>query len=338
MVLAIRPFRRITAKAFRAAAVVLQKQDQRVVELPLPLDLGHDAADPLIHVVDHRRVDFHVAALPRLVFHLLPVVRLRRKLGRRIDQAGRFEPLQSLGANRREPLVVFSLVLGDVFRQGVHRPMCRRVSDVQKERLLGRLLGMFAEKRDRVVADRVGVVIRLRLVLRIVHRRDERIAPTQRRRVVETARAGDRAVELGKSPLHRPVVLRAFRASKPRHVPLARHVRPVAGRLERFGNRHHVAPQFALVARQVPVARHQPDTRLMLIHPRQQRSPRRAAAGRIVELRKPQSPPSQPIQIRSVDLPAITADVREAHVVRHDQDDVGRGFFFFCRSAVGRRS
>ena len=47
-----------------AAAVVLQEQDQRVVELAGPLQLRDDLADALVHAVDHRRVDFHARALP----------------------------------------------------------------------------------------------------------------------------------------------------------------------------------------------------------------------------------------------------------------------------------
>ena len=68
---------RIAAVAFGTSSVVLQKEDERVVQLALMFQLLDNATDTLVHRINHGRVDFHVASFPRLVLHLVPVVGLR---------------------------------------------------------------------------------------------------------------------------------------------------------------------------------------------------------------------------------------------------------------------
>ena len=62
------------------------------------------------------------------------------------------------------------------------------------------------------------------------------------------------------------------------------------------------------------------------------RRPRHPAHILAVEIGEPQSPGGQPINVGSLDLASVAAEIRVAHVVGHDQDDVGRVF-----SSAGRR-
>ena len=47
------------------------------------------------------------------------------------------------------------------------------------------------------------------------------------------------------------------------------------------------------------------------------------AFGGVVELREPQTVFSQLVEIGGLNLPAVTTDVRVAHVIYHDQNKVG---------------
>ena len=55
---------------------------------------------------------------------------------------------------------------------------------------------------------------------------------------------------------------------------------------------------------------------------RHQCGTRRAAEGTVVELRESQTAFGQSVQIRRLDLAAVTAEVGVAQVIRHDHDDV----------------
>ena len=72
---AVRSIRFVASKTLRARAVVLQIKNQRVVQGALPLKFRHNAADALIHVIDHRRVHLHVTNIPFLVGRLFPFIR-----------------------------------------------------------------------------------------------------------------------------------------------------------------------------------------------------------------------------------------------------------------------
>ena len=47
------------------------------------------------------------------------------------------------------------------------------------------------------------------------------------------------------------------------------------------------------------------------------------AFGGVVELREPQTVFSQLVEIGGLDLPAVTTDIGIAHVVDHDENEVG---------------
>ena len=76
---------------------------------------------------------------------------------------------------------------------------------------------------------------------------------------------------------------------------------------------------------------------LMRIEPGDQRRPRRAAAGTVVELREPHAARRQRVEVRRRNLAAVAADVREAHVVDQHDDDVRPLGLLVRRAANARR-
>jgi hypothetical protein len=72
---------------------------------------------------------------------------------------------------------------------------------------------------------------------------------------------------------------------------------------------------------------HVPDTGLMGIETRQQTRAGRTASGGVVKLGEPQSIGCQFIQVRGMDFTSIAADIGKAHVVSHNNDDIGAILF-----------
>ena len=67
----------------------------------------------------------------------------------------------------------------------------------------------------------------------------------------------------------------------------------------------------------------------------EERCARRGALGVVIELREEHAFGSEPVDVGGLDFPAVTAQVRPAHVVGHDEDDVGTGRF---RGGVERKA
>ena len=309
---------------FGARAVVLEEENERVVELPLPFQLCHDTGDALVHAVHHCRIDLHATRLPRLVLHRHPILSLRRHLPVRAHQAELFRPCEPRRTKRPVAAVVFAAILHDVLRQRVHRPVRRGVGHIEEERLVGVLDGVLLQELHRVVGNRVGVIELLRPILRVVFRRDPAVAPAERGRIVEVSAALDRAVEFVEPALERPVVVRVIRRVLVfGDVPLAAHVGGVAGGFELLGDGWRVAAQVALVARQrAASAGHVTHAGLVRVEAGDQRRARRAAACRVIELREPQPIRGERIQRRRPNLAAVAAKVGEAHVIGEDDEDV----------------
>ena len=62
----------LPSHVFSTTPVVGEEQYQCVVQFPGFFQRLHDVADPLVHAVDHGRVDFHEGDLPFLVFRVFP--------------------------------------------------------------------------------------------------------------------------------------------------------------------------------------------------------------------------------------------------------------------------
>ena len=114
------------------AGAVLQIHNQRVVERAL-LELRHNLADAAVHVVDHRRVHFHVADVPFLLGAFS-----------QSDCGDSFRSLRinpsSLAANRGADLFESRRRIRPCSARylpaGMHRPMRRGMGHVEKHRFV----------------------------------------------------------------------------------------------------------------------------------------------------------------------------------------------------------
>ena len=319
--------RLVATEDFGTATVVLEEKDQRVVELVGVLESLDDASYSLIHVVDHGGVDFHAGSFPFLMLDFIPVADHGGGFPMVGKQLHFFEALDPVSAGGGVATVVFALVFGDVLRQGVHGPVRSGVGDVLKEGFVRVLLGVFPDIANRVVGDGVGVVPGiLGLIFRIVLRCDVAISAGEAVRIKEGSRPVDRSIEAVEAALQRPVrsvgVLQ-FIATIGSDMPLAGHVGAIACRFEGFRNGDAVAIQISAVTIKAVVAHHVTDSRLVRVEPCEQRGAGGAATTRIVELGESKPALSESVEMGSLNFPAIASNVGPAHVIRHDEDDVG---------------
>src|SRR3954454_138552 len=121
--------------------------------------------------------------------------------------------------------------------------------------------------------------------------------------------------------LHRPGVGRLGEAAG--DMPLAAEIARIIPALERFGDRHATLVQIAGIAFRTVAVGEDADAGLVRMQAGQQRGARRAAARGVVELRVTQPVRRKTIEVRRLDLAAVTANVRKAHVVVEDEQDVG---------------
>ena len=204
----------------------------------------------------------------------------------------------------------------------MHRPMSGGVGEIKKERLVPIRLGMILEETHRVVADRIGIVISLGLVLGVVNRGNELVFTAQGGWIIKTACPDDGPVEPVEPTLAGPVLLRSLGPDVAGDVPLARHVILVPGQAQSLGDGQNVAPDFPTIPGQLLVSGHQPDPGLVLVKAGEQRGPGRATTGGVVELGEAQAVLGKRIEVGGQDFPSEATDVRIAHVIREDQNDV----------------
>ena len=67
---------------------------------------------------------------------------------------------------------------------------------------------------------------------------------------------------------------------------------------------------------------HLADARLLVIQAGEQSGPCRTTAGSIVKLRVPDAVSREIIDVRRMRLASVTAEVRIAHIVGHDEDNI----------------
>ena len=141
-------------------AVVGQKHDQRVLFLADLLEFLEDPADPAVHVVDLRGVDFHPPLMPLAERHFQPgldpaVARHERPLRPNYPLAD--HPLVASLAELIPAHGVLALVSGDVFGSCMKRPVRGGVGHVEEERSVAG--GALGDVLHRMVADCVSVII-----------------------------------------------------------------------------------------------------------------------------------------------------------------------------------
>ncbi|OPZ07452.1 MAG: hypothetical protein BWZ10_02824 [candidate division BRC1 bacterium ADurb.BinA364] len=312
---------------FGAAAVVGEKQDQRVVEFSQGFEGCDQPPDIPVHSVDHRGVDRHFQIEGLLVRDAFPgriaLVARRQGAGFAIEQPQADHALVSLFAQPIPPAKVAPAIPGDVLGPGVQRIMRRVVGQIEKKGLL--LAAVFLQPLDGVVRESVGRVkvrvfwrIRLELLafdgpavlLRLHFARRLRLARPGVAGIPEIAGAVEQAEIPVESALDRQAV----------QMPFAGHQRAIAGRAERFGDCGAIAQGVR--------------ADLLGVEARQQRSACRIAFGVVVEAGEAHPALGQAVEVGGFDLAAVAAQVRKPHVIGHDQHDVGPRRRF---SAPGKR-
>ena len=287
----------------------------------------------------------HRAGVPfgrGIIFPFVVELALRKEIFLSGEDAQLFDPLVTLVADGLPADFVGVLILLDVLRQGMQRPVGRRVGEVEEEGLV--VLRIFVHIADGLLRKVVRHVIPFgdfAYGLFAFHEAE---------RVEIVHHAVNRAVELFESAVGRVVdfvgeLLVVNMVGQPfalvgaqgrlGDVPLSDHARVITRFAERLGDRHGVLRQRAAVSRQVVVEGHPADAGLMLVKTREQRRAGRAAAARIVESVETQAFGCQPVEVRGVDFTSVAADVRKTQVVGQDYDHIGpRVLFGFGRTLL----
>ena len=107
------------------------------------------------------------------------------------------------------------------------------------------------------------------------------------------------------------------------HVPLPGHGGEVAGPVQDLRDGVALFVEPPTVAGHALVRSHPAHPGLVGVEAGQERGPRGTAAARVIELGESGPPGRKGIEVRGGNLTSITADVREPHVIHHDEDDVG---------------
>ena len=183
------------------------------------------------------------------------------------------------------------------------------------------LSAVLVDELHGVVGDGVGVVEAL-VLDRLLG--DVGVVESEGLGRVEVPRSGDGAEEAVETTLARPVVfvLLVLHARLVGDVPFAGHVGGVAVELEGLGQGDALFIEVAAVARLFPIGLHASHARLVRVETGEQGGAGGTAAGTVVELGEDDALLSHAVERRRLDLGAEATDVREAHVVGHDEHDV----------------
>ena len=204
----------------------------------------------------------------------------------------------------------------------MQRPVRCSVREVEVERLLSR---SFINHLKRVVGDSIREVEVRRLGV------DRRVVQHHRERVEQRPVSAQYAKEPVEATLTRrratrrtsiPPLFRHRRMVVATHMPLAAHQRAIASRAQHFGDRGAVFVKISLVPRTAVVLHHMAHTRLVRIQARQQCSPRRTAARRIIHLCEAQPVVAHAIEVGRANLRAIATNIRESQVVNEADNDI----------------
>lgn len=261
-----------------------------------------------------------------------PVERL--EVGR--DQPERLLPRNARIANRRVARVIHARVLVQPRIGHLQRPVRRRVGRVREERFA--ILTVRIDVRDQLLRIEIGRIEHGRAAARAA-----RLARLPRLHVAAVLgvvlRAGGlvrevigrRAAEQHVAALEAPLVRRlpaARRAADdPRtDMPLAGHVRVIAGVLQQLRDRQRAVVQVALVAGQpAPLVgrhAHRAFADEMVIGAGNQHRARNGAHGARMMIRQDAPRLHERVEVRRADLAAERVDVGIAEIVGHDVQDV----------------
>ncbi len=312
-------------------AIIGCEDDEGVVEDAPSLQLVDDAPYVLVHTVYHGGMHLHVCRLEGLVCLILPLASGGIRGGRRlrgVNESQFLHPLVAALAQGIPAVVEPALVLGDVLRLGMQRPVWFLEGNVHEEGTA--VGGHLIHHVDGLVRHEVGVVEVSRNAVR-----EDRLLVVDKGEGVEVVRhAPDGAPVLVEAPVAGigvegcegtvPEVvlmgepLHLFRlaayAFGEREVPFAAHGSVVSGIAECLGNGDTVVRH---------AQSHAGDAYGLCVAACQKLRPRRTAAPGVVELREAHAVLGQRVEVRTLHLAAETLQVGVAHVVNDDEHDVG---------------
>ena len=309
---------------FGVSTVVGEKQDESVVQLFPFLEGGHQPAHVPVDLLDHGGVDGHhvVIAHPGLLAQGLPGRDLRGtgfRLPAGIDEAGLHLAGVALAGQLIPSGTVLATVSGNGRLRGHAREVGRDMGEVPEKGFVGG--AGFVKEADPLPGPEIGSVPR---------RGETRVVPGKFLSVEVQFAARHPAGLVGE--VHSSLI--EIEAAEETagggvdllgvtHVPLAGHGGEVAGPTENLRDGVALFGEPSAVARHALVRSHPAYSGLVGVEAGQERGPRGTAAARVIELGKSGSPGREGIEMRGGDLTPITADVRESHVIHHDEDDVG---------------
>ncbi len=311
-----------------AGAVVGHEHHDGVVGVAGRLEVREDAPDLVVGVLEERGEALHEAGGDGLVPGLEVAPRRHprrtfRERGARGDDAEleltRVDPVA-----QRVPAVVEPAA---VPRDPVLRRVVRRVAgtgaEVEEERLRAVDVAEVTEVLDGAVGEVLTEVVAL---LHRLRRLDGVVVAVQRRHVLVGLAAVEPVPPVEPAPEGPTAAVRGHvRLVVGREVPLPHRQRGVALRPQDLREEPVLERDLARVARVAhrevgdpahPVA--------VVVHARQQARARRRAERGGVEVRQAHARRRERVDVRRVDLGAVAAELREADVVQHDQQHVGR--------------
>ena len=286
----------VSTEVFWACSVIVKIDDECILHSLRFLKGFEECSHCLIHVINHCCIDCHVTDAPGLVVYGVPWLDPVFPRGQgpallvddsHLEHAGISFPAQFL------PSALVGLeVFADGFLRGMDGPMGGGEGNVLKERFVG--FRKFPDLPTGLDPDAIRVIVILLVDLgklgiagqgiRIIKGTGPRHGPVE---IIETALDG--SVLLGVS-------------SK---VPFSYHSGLVTGWLEKFRNGYLTGAQT------------------IAVDPAHQGGPCGPTPGCVVELGEPQAVLGELVQVGGIDFPSEASEVRESHVVREDDDDVG---------------
>ena len=325
----------------RGSAVVRKEHHKRVILFAHLADLIQQAAHLLVHAVNHSGVHRHFQIPVRFAFDFLPgqdacvVVPVACGEGRgalrcfgdgsvfrqhpcRVDEPHFDLPLVAPASQDIPSLHVFPPVFLDVPGAGLQGIVRSLIGDIEKERFVG----VFAPVLIQIVEGffRVGV-----------RRVEIRVVGSVRSKNLSVDRPGARmprhfacgrwfagpllpGIEMVDGAVYETVIAvespveRIFQT-----VPLSGHIGAIARFAQHFRNGHPVPERVDPFAH----------ADLVGIQAGHEGGPCGEAFTRVIELGESHALRRKAVEMRGSDFPAVRSEVREAHVVHHDEDDIG---------------
>ena len=304
-----------------------------------PLDGIHQFADAFVHDFDHGCIRCHVVCPLLLLFgrQVFPGRTLAAKFLVEYRQFHLFGHqsqllllLEALTAEHVIPHLVPVQAFFHRFLRSLQRQMRSIVGHVEEHGTAG-IVPVY--KADGRVGNGPCIIIV------VGDGMDAFQVVVQRFRLVIAAAAMQAAIIAVEAPLHGIAAVGRFITAGSGHMPFPAHIGAVSVFSHDFGNGRISLVYLPAIPRTMLVhLGHPSHAHLVLVSSGQQGSPAGATASCILELAEADTFRGQFVQVGGLYFAAIAADVRESHVVAHNQYNVGSGRVLgHCRKQSARK-